>query len=246
MSDDIDTLSSEEIAKRCLEGGNLQENPLLKDGKAWGCKVINTEKGRGVLAGRLIPKGALVMRFEGPCFTRETCPDFSEAIQVGVDSWMWSSGGLDDLVNHSCDPNLGLFQQFKEKEGGTFLMAIKEIKAGEELSFDYSTSMVDEPWDLEGCLCESEKCRKLVGNFLDMDKEIQQYYADLDALPAHVWITAHARDIGLRNCAVERGLLQAVPSQKEKRESNRGYKEVLPPPAELARAGENAVVVNTN
>jgi hypothetical protein len=235
-------VSAEELAKRCAK--DPVTNPDLKDGSVWGLQAITTEKGRGVIAGRTIPKGALVIRFEGPCFTRETCPDFSEAIQVGVDSWMWSSGGLDDLVNHSCDPNLGIYQQFKE--GGTFLISLKEIAAGEELSFDYSTSMVDEPWDLEGCLCGTAKCRKLVGNFLDMDKETQQYYAALDVLPAHVWITAHARGVGLTNCAVERGLLEAVPSQKEKRESTRGYKEVLPPPSELARAGEKAVIVNNN
>ena len=67
---------------------------------------------------------------------------------------MWSSGGLDDLVNHSCAPNLGLFPMVGAGgvDGDLFLVARREIAAGEELSFDYSTSMVDEPWAMD-CAC---------------------------------------------------------------------------------------------
>jgi hypothetical protein len=39
-------------------------------------------KGRGVFPGLPIPAGALVVKFEGPVYDRDTCPDFSEAIQV--------------------------------------------------------------------------------------------------------------------------------------------------------------------
>lgn len=38
-------------------------------------------KGRGVFPGVTIPANQLVLKFEGPIFTKETCPDFSEAIQ---------------------------------------------------------------------------------------------------------------------------------------------------------------------
>ena len=94
-------------------------SPQLKDGAAWRLAAVETPKGRGVVAGRAIPRGALVLRFEGPVFNKQTCPDFSEALQVGVDAWMWSSGGLDDLVNHSCEPSLGLWQV----AGHTYLLA---------------------------------------------------------------------------------------------------------------------------
>jgi hypothetical protein len=39
-------------------------------------------KGRGVFPNVPIPAGALVIKFEGPIYDRDTCPDFSEAIQV--------------------------------------------------------------------------------------------------------------------------------------------------------------------
>ncbi len=82
----------------------------------WGLQERPVEiKGRGVFPACSIPKGGYVIKFEGPVFDRGSCPDFSEAIQVGVDSWMWSSGGLDDLVRgyrvfslpaHSTDPDV--------------------------------------------------------------------------------------------------------------------------------------------
>ena len=172
---------------------------------SWGLREVTCPtKGRGVVAGVAVPRGAVVLKFEGPIFTRDTCPDFSEgacaaarrrarlarergscaapprtarrrrrvsrrrhaaaapplrplrcaAIQVGVNAWMWSSGGLDDLVNHSCAPNLGLFPMVGADggDGDLFLVARRDIAAGEELSFDYSTSMVDEPWAMD-CAC---------------------------------------------------------------------------------------------
>jgi hypothetical protein len=49
-------------------------------------------KGRGVFPGVTIPSGSLVLKFEGPIFTKETCPDFSEAIQVRP-MCVWGGGG---------------------------------------------------------------------------------------------------------------------------------------------------------
>jgi len=206
-------------------------SPLLKDGAAWRLAAVETPKGRGVVAGAAIPRGALVLRFEGPVFDKDSCPDFSEALQVGVNAWMWSSGGLDDLVNHSCEPSLGLWQVGAH----TYLLALRDVAAGEELSFDYSTSMVDEPWDMEGCLCGAAACRGLVGNFLDMPLEAMQRYARVRALPSHVWVTAHARDVELENCPVCAGAMEAVPSQREKKSVEK--RAPLPPPPGAVTAG---------
>jgi hypothetical protein len=40
-------------------------------------------KGRGVFTGTSIPAHQLVLKFQGPVFDRDTCPNFAEAIQVG-------------------------------------------------------------------------------------------------------------------------------------------------------------------
>ena len=109
---------------------------------------------------------------------------------MGVNEWMWSSGGLDDLVNHSCNPNTGLWQV----GGKTYLLSMRPIAKGAELFFDYSTSMVDEPWSME-CLCGDAICRGKIANFLEMPDEVQQRYARAGVLPGHVWSTAAARNV---------------------------------------------------
>ena len=162
---------------------------------AWEFKVIEVpSKGRGVFVGdKPIPAGAIVLRFEGPIFSKATCPAFPESLQVGLDAWMWSSGGVDDLVNHSCGPNTGLVTL----GGGHFLVALRDIAQGEELTFDYSTSMVGEPVDIEHCRCGARECRGVVSDFFDLPAHVQCFYASRGALPDHVLEAAAAAGVPL-------------------------------------------------
>ena len=49
----------------------------------WSLEAREVEvKGRGVFPAKVVPAGELVVKFEGPVYNKETCPDFSEAIQV--------------------------------------------------------------------------------------------------------------------------------------------------------------------
>jgi len=55
-----------------------------------------------------------------------------------------------DLINHCCEPNLGLMGQI-------VLVARRAIAAGEELTFDYETSETEQtPFD---CCCGAARCR---------------------------------------------------------------------------------------
>jgi hypothetical protein len=59
-----------------------------------------------------------------------------------------------DCFNHSCEPNLGFFGQIG-------LVALRDIKAGEELMFDYAMSDGG-PYDEFECYCGSANCRKTI------------------------------------------------------------------------------------
>lgn len=62
-----------------------------------------------------------------------------------------------DCFNHSCEPNLGFFGQIG-------LVAMRDINAGEELTFDYAMSDGG-PYDEFDCYCGSKNCRsKITGN----------------------------------------------------------------------------------
>ena len=62
-------------------------------------------------------------------------------------------------VNHSCDPNCEIFSWDEEEDGVTpdqvFLVALRVIQSGEELSIDYA-------WEADAaipCGCGASKCR---------------------------------------------------------------------------------------
>jgi hypothetical protein len=74
-------------------------------------------KGRGVFPGARIPAGELVIKFEGPIYDKDTCPEFSEAIQV-----RGAAGGRDfEMELVGADREAGsvalVDQQIRERRG---------------------------------------------------------------------------------------------------------------------------------
>lgn len=58
------------------------------------------------------------------------------------------------FMNHSCDPNVGF-------SGQVVYVALRDIKAGEELCHDYAMMRGDD-YQLDGCRCGSDLCRGTV------------------------------------------------------------------------------------
>jgi SET domain-containing protein len=113
-------------------------------------------KGRGVFATAPIRAGELITPFTGWLLKTAELTDDLFALQVGGDLWLCSHGDqLDDCINHSCEPNTGFIT------GETVLYALRDITAGEEITFDYSTSISEAGWTLE-CACGARRCRKVV------------------------------------------------------------------------------------
>ncbi len=113
-------------------------------------------KGRGLFAASPIAAGALIVEMRGWLARTHELEDDWLAMQVGPDLWLCSSGELlDDCGNHSCDPNAGF------TSGEPVLHALRDIAAGEEICWDYSTSISCPGWSLE-CRCGSAACRSLI------------------------------------------------------------------------------------
>ncbi len=75
-------------------------------------------------------------------------------------------------INHSCDPNVYFKHLSKFREN---VIAIKEIKAGDEIVADYTIDSIDD-WKMR-CHCGSESCRKVVsGIFKSLNKQLQTKY----------------------------------------------------------------------
>lgn len=138
-----------------------------------GIRQSNLPVGTGLFALTQFEPGDEVVRFDGRTLTfAETLALGEQAnpLQIGHDVYILTEGPA-VRVNHSCSPNTGL-------RSNIILMALKPISAGEEIFFDYSTSMAENHWQMR-CLCGSSNCRKVVTDFAMLPREVRMRYLDL-------------------------------------------------------------------
>ncbi len=125
---------------------------------------LTEHKGRGVFAREPIAKGMRIFEFQGRVLPGTALTDDLLAMQIGPDLWLCSDGSLlDDCVNHSCDPNAGFV------DGNPALFALRDIEPGEEIAWDYSTSISEPGWTLE-CRCGSVDCRGIVRSWGELSE----------------------------------------------------------------------------
>jgi len=93
--------------------------------------------GKGLFAGSPIKAGACVIEYTGrPLEEEEKTTSksrylFDLGTGVTIDGWVTSNKAR--YINHSCDPNC----EATVHRGRVWIHAIKDIKPGEELSYDY-------------------------------------------------------------------------------------------------------------
>jgi len=163
-------------------------------GKRNNLVIKRIKLGSGVFTKRKFNKGEKIINFRGPHIPYEKMPQPYVAVddhyvQIGDRLFMGPSGGMDDFINHSCDPNSGLIIKGKK----VFLIAIRDIKNGEEIVWDYSTTMYEsefpDKWEMD-CDCGSPKCRKRIVDFKDLPKRLQQKYLKAGVVPKYIIKTA--------------------------------------------------------
>jgi hypothetical protein len=132
--------------------------------------------GKAVYAVTAFAEGEALIEFTGRRFRADQVPSLMRGrgdrfIQVTPDHYMGPSGRSDDLVNHSCAPNAGL----RFTDTGIFLVAVRAIAPGEEISWDYSTTLKESNWHMI-CQCKAPECRRVIGNFDALDPDRQEWF----------------------------------------------------------------------
>ena len=120
--------------------------------------------GWGSYAVEAISAGETVAAFGGRCVSRVGLDQLSpnqriRSIQIDDDLYLVGHGGIEpgDTVNHSCAPNCGM-------NGGVLVVALRDIAAGEPLTYDYAMSNGSDFNEFE-CGCGAPQCRhKVTGN----------------------------------------------------------------------------------
>jgi len=144
--------------------------PVVPDWESY-VKIQSTGiMGNGVFAARDFKKGEQVLPFNGkrtPCLHHNYLYD----LQIDERDVMCMGYPL-RTVNHSCEPNTGIIDV-------KILIALRDIAKGEQIFYDYSTTIDDDcSWAIE-CLCGSKRCRGKIEDFVLMDPAVQDEYLDL-------------------------------------------------------------------
>lgn len=141
--------------------------------------IRESKFGKGLFATKDIEEGTVLckatgeeLKFEETILLRER---ESHTLQIDFDKYILCNPPF-LYSNHSCNPNCAVNSDLE-------LFALKKIKAGEELLWDYSTSMLERHWTME-CSCGEKNCRKLITDFDLLPKQLQEKYLQMNiALP---------------------------------------------------------------
>ena len=152
--------------------------------------VGETHLGKAVFASRGFAEGERLVRFSGRRISaarlgRQLTAGLERSgdrfVQIGADEYMGPSGRIDDLINHSCSPNAGL----RFGTDSVFLVAIRPIAPGEEVSWDYATTLSDPDWRLP-CDCRSAGCRGTIAAFATLPAERRAWYLERDVVAPYL------------------------------------------------------------
>ena len=137
-----------------------------------------SRNGLGVFAKKIFLKEEFILKFDGPLLDYDAVNGENTnsyhahyCIQIDKRSYIGAGWGIDDYVNHSCDPNSGI----KKIADNFILIALRDIILGEEITFDYSTYMDENNWEMD-CNCGSQNCRGRIRDFKYLSKDMQHHY----------------------------------------------------------------------
>ena len=145
--------------------------------------------GMGVYATRTFKKGEIVLQMKGKRLSSDAfdilCAQGfrnDDPFQVSDTDYVLLNT-LPNFINHSCNPNCGI-------RGAQELVTLRAIKSGEELSYDYSTTVGSDgpdesPWVMR-CKCKARNCRTRIGNWETLPRARLAYYKRVHALPDYI------------------------------------------------------------
>jgi uncharacterized protein len=136
--------------------------------------VQDSTLGKGIFAQKPIANRSLITRIRGKELTFEDSLKLGEresyCLQVDIDKYIIPDEPF-LYSNHSCDPNSGINSRLE-------LIALRPIYTGEEVTWDYSTSMLERHWTMK-CHCGSPNCRRLITDFDFLSEQLQKTYLHL-------------------------------------------------------------------
>lgn len=146
--------------------------------------IAECKFGYGLFASSVIKKGQRILNFTGGLIDFEKAVDKEDKykgdpLQVGKNIYI-NLEAPGRFVNHSCEPNAGIIND-------SILVALQDIQVGEEIYFDYSTTMDEDYWTMQ-CGCGSKHCRKTIQDFKHLSLEVKRRYLELNVVQQFIAI----------------------------------------------------------
>jgi hypothetical protein len=145
--------------------------------------IAQCDFGKGLFAKKVIKKGEEIFKFIGKLInfkqTLDRKNNFGDPLQIGKDLYINLEEPL-RFINHSCNPNAGITNDVS-------LIALADIQRGEEIYFDYSTTMVEDHWVMQ-CRCGNANCRNIIKDFKHLPSQVKQKYLDLNLVQKFITI----------------------------------------------------------
>lgn len=121
--------------------------------------VKKSKSGLGLFTLEDICKGNLVIEYTGEKITEEEANRRGGKYLFELnDNWTIDGKGRENkarYLNHSCKPNC--YPELDEAEEHIYIYAKRNIKAGEELTYNYGKMYFNDLIKKEGCRCDSCK-----------------------------------------------------------------------------------------
>lgn len=118
-------------------------------------RVGKSKTGRGLFALEEIPAGACIVEYigrpvpEAEQYTSRSKYLFETGRTTAIDGNIKEN--IARYINHSCAPNC----EAETKNHRIYVFALRTIKAGEELNYDYGEEYFNEYFKAGGCRCDS-------------------------------------------------------------------------------------------
>ena len=122
-------------------------------------RIGRSRTGLGAFATEPIKKRQLIAEYTGPLMTNKQCDETPENLYWFEVNARWTINGatrknIARYINHSCRPNADPMIRDRRVK----IRAIKNIKPGDEITYDYGKDYFDAYIKPKGCRCD--KCRE--------------------------------------------------------------------------------------
>lgn len=138
-----------------------------------------SKHGNGVFSKNKIEAGEVVVAFGGRTFPlddlKKLPKDMRDYPYQVSDKFVFgptdrSKLTVADHLNHNCNANCGFISEI-------FLVAMRDIDEGEELTIDYATCTSNPNYKLE-CMCDAHNCRRVITGDDWKSVTMQEQYKD--------------------------------------------------------------------